>query len=135
MTPAQIAKANLFSNKVYYGNFSRVGTAANGNVSYTGIGFKPGSLIMTYGQNPGQRQWGMTIWGNDISGVPSPSRGGFCWTSQYYPTDQIALDSNGNWTNVIIGSLSSLDSDGFTITWSKIGSPTHTLLCYYFAIP
>lgn len=109
-------------------------TAAGGNVSYTGVGFQPTSIIVFYyitdtktsgwgmvdsSKNTGQfRMVGDT--GNYRGNNDSAGGGGFFI---FASTGAADVDQYAG--------LSSFDSDGFTLTWSKRGSPTGTLNLYF----
>jgi len=109
---------------------SRDLTAASGNVSYTGIGFTPSAIISMAGL------------GADITsiGVSDSAKGGLLmaggptWatnTGAVGATLGLYSTSGGNYQT---WNVYSYDADGFTLTWSKTGSPTGTLyisfLCF-----
>ena len=108
---------------------SRVLTAAAGDVVYTGVGFKPTSIICF----------------SMVNGVNKPLTMGFADSARNttvimkmatdnfnnFTTLIYAITSAGNYQTAIVKSY---DDDGFTLTWTKTGSPEGTLelkfLCF-----
>lgn len=96
-------------------------TAASGDVAYTGVGFKP-SLIIFQGA---------------VHTHLVPGWGVVDATSKHF----VSYDNVGNcyragtdWAFLIIGGpnyqgaiLKTFDADGFTLTWTKSGSPSGTI--------
>lgn len=105
-------------------------TAATGNVSYTGIGFQPTSLRLLACIVGG-------LIGSD--GFADSARTAYCvgrYGTSGLQTSQVALayvdvDAANNKQTCVVASY---DADGFTLTWTKTGSPTGTLvlnfICY-----
>jgi hypothetical protein len=107
--------------------FTRVLSAANNSVAYTGVGFKPSSIICTGGITSNS-SYSMPM------GIVDSARSG---SSLAYFNSGNALtfasfidviDSAG--TNEVIADVSSFDSDGFTLAWSKSNSPVGTATFY-----
>ena len=107
--------------------FDRAGDAASGNVSYTTNG-KPVAIIF--------------LSHNTVSGVEASI--GLCDSAlnQYcqenlggvtLPISNVAVSFNdaGAGTDLQRGVVSSMDSNGFTITWTKTGSPGAELLTIF----
>lgn len=104
-------------------NFSRALNAASGDVSYTGIGFKPtvaificnldGQESISVGYDDGTAHACTAIYGN----TGTYSTGGAIY----------AVNSAG--TAYQLGYVKSWDSDGFTITWLLFGSTAGTINC------
>lgn len=109
---------------------SRDLTAAGGQVSYTGVGFTPSAIISLAGL------------GADITsiGVADSAKGGLLLSGgPTWATNTGTVGANlglystsgGNYQT---WNVYSYDADGFTLTWSKSGSPTGTLyisfLCF-----
>lgn len=128
--------SNYFTNrgigggaKVKTGSFTRDMTLASGSQSITGVGFKPQVVIFVGGVASTSQS---TIGFDDAS----------THASNYYDlvnaaetadfTDSINVDTSA--ANYYSGHLSSLDSDGFTISWTKVNSPTGTMTVKYLAI-
>lgn len=129
-TPKALADAGVntrLSSKII--TSSRDMTAATGSVAYTGVGFVPTSIHAIY----------------YISGTLTVGHG-FCdsaRTGHSVGTDATAWNSRGGaqiinaftgTTNSQQATVSSFDADGFTLSWTKGGTPTGTLalafLCY-----
>jgi len=109
------------------GTFTRSMTAAGGDVSITGVGFKPSVVILL----SCLALTSMSIGFDDATNhhcILNYASG----NNQYYTTKSIMLRySIGNYQSSL---LKSLDSDGFTITWAKTGSPTGTGIIHYLAL-
>lgn len=107
--------------------FTRDLTAASGDVSYTGIGFTP-SRILFIGGISDSISWG----------VDSITEKNCC---NIYLGAAISVSNNysiiartsasSNYQRAVV---SSFDSDGFTLTWTKNNSPTGTATWQYFAM-
>lgn len=102
--------------------FTRDMTAASGTQAVTGVGFRPRAIIFLAGQDGQARaSWGF------YDGATSQGLGPGGSASQFV--------SDGPWCILIATTISvteqqaavtSLDADGFTLTWLKTGSPTGT---------
>lgn len=107
-------------------SFTRVVSAGDGNVAYTGIGFRPKFVQFVYamdntisfgqgwidGTNQSFRKNNRAGVADDIS------------ISQGFAISITTLDG-GN--TIQSASFVSFDSDGFTLDWAESGSPTGTL--------
>lgn len=106
---------------------TRVLSAANGNVSYTGVGFKPtvvefiagisGSTVghrTPYGFDDGTHHFSTT----ELLGATNSQ------TFQNIVSLLIGDDAAGG--NFASAAIASMDVDGFTLTWTKNGTPTAT---------
>jgi len=117
---AWIKSGGLLSSKIIA--LTRAMNAASGNVAYTGVGFQPRALIVfgtvmdSFGAS-----WGM----GDVTLAEMNLR-------QYNNTP--TLDASNRFISFeqslgVTGQeafLDTLDADGFTLTWAKIGTPTGT---------
>ncbi len=107
------------------GLFTRDMTAATGNVSYTGVGFKPAGLFFFGGISATLTH---TIGAHFLT---------FTGSLAYYANNTVNLDNNYGIALHVDGvnhqkaGISTLDSDGFTLTWTKTASPTGTATIYY----
>lgn len=122
----------LLANQ-HVGSFTRDLTAASGDVSYTGVGFTP-SHIDFHG-----------VVGNNVAsshGFSQPDKSGTgIFTNEAIPQGGINTDAGANSVLTLVSAanafqtaiIKSYDSDGFTLTWSKINSPTGTALIAYKA--
>jgi hypothetical protein len=108
---------------------SRDGTAASGDVSYTGVGFQPTSIQAIMSVND-------TTYSSN--GYADSARSSYCvctaaankfWTQQQL----IKYTDINNWGQYAV--VKSYDVDGFTLTWTKGGTPPAgtliiTFICY-----
>jgi hypothetical protein len=105
-------------------------TTDSGDVAYTGVGFKPSAILA-------------------FAGMPSENTPvfGFADASSKinmpYNANTTSWDINTSWFFVVLAGSSSnyqgaviktLDADGFTLTWTKVGSPTGTALLGFLPI-
>ena len=129
-TVAEIKTLLGASAEVDTGTFSRDLSLATGNIGYTGVGFQPIGLIFMYAKSGANFESGVGF-----------SDGTNDYSTMYYGGSG-AINANAIYWNdtfggllVYTGDVNSLDSDGFTIAWTKLtGSPTGTLDCRYIAI-
>jgi hypothetical protein len=115
-------------------NETRAGAAASGDVSYTGAGFSPNGALIFGHNSEGDDEifWGLfddaasdfvlqfkdTTGTHDMEIVPN----------------RLASATDGAASQV--GVLKSVDADGITMTWSKVGSGTAcAFMIYYFGSP
>ena len=111
------------------GTFTRA--PGSGDISYTGVGFKPSVIIFLMGIAAGNI---MSSIGFDNGTSP------YCLANYHNVTAEqwiaslkaiYSLESGSNTTEAFVKSL---DSDGFTLTWTAYGSPTTTMAVYYLAL-
>jgi hypothetical protein len=117
-----------FAKGFYVGSTTRVMTAGAGTVAYTGVGFKPSAIIVLMSGALGTGDWsaGFTDGTTQscIAGLASAS-GNVTSGASTLVFEYQSAGVNQQAT------LQSLDSDGFTLSWAKNGSPTGTAyLCY-----
>lgn len=116
------------------GSFSRDMSTASSSQAITGVGFAPTALIFfavtdgakvaSWGFGKNATSGSVCIFHNDIAAADT--------FSLYSGSGAIMhVVSAGN---CYVGVLSSLNSDGFTIGWTKVGSPTGTLVTTYLAL-
>jgi len=111
------------------GSFTRDVSTASGNQSVTGVGFKPKAVIFMgtniSGANNTMGGWGYGD-GTTLGGIET-NLGGF------FSGNAAAGDNISNYS--VITAIASFDSDGFTVSWTKVGSPTSsTGTIYYLAL-
>ena len=111
------------------GNFSRDISAAAGTQTIIGVGFKPSavSFIMGMINTPTGASGFMDSTGNQ--GNVEYKQGGLYQTSSAY----CLIGRNPALGDYSYGSFFSMNSDGFTISWTKAGSPTGMLDITYMA--
>lgn len=94
-------------------------TAASGSVSYTGYGFKPSCIIFFSCISFGVlASWGIVdmiktamVISHDYANV---------YVGETNPVIEIAESG----TQMQIGYLTAFDADGFTLSWTKLGTPS-----------
>lgn len=106
---------------------TRLMTAASGDVAYTGIGFKP-SVIIAFANIDASvyRCFGLCDSSKASSALYAYSSSALADFNGLF-----AVSDGVNWAQNAI--VKSFDDDGFTLTWTKIGSPSGsadlTFLC------
>ena len=112
--------------KIKVDTFDRDTAVASGTQVITGVGFKPSYIVLNAGQN-GTTKYSM---GYDDGTTK------FCWHNQgasgtvwERAAELVRVDTTG--VNYYHGHIQSFDSDGFTIVWTKTGSPTGTATCHF----
>lgn len=118
----------LATNHYKMGSFTRVLNAQDGNVSYTGVGFKPSALIII-GSISGTKYF--TV------GLTSAIAGGvifvFLSDSNYGLVANRCVEFHSG-AAAEGASLASFDNDGFTLAWANdAGGINATGSCYYLA--
>lgn len=111
-------------------NFNYNLTNASGNQSYHGFGFMPRAVIIVAGLDGAKAaSWGFS------DGLRHLNLESEAITA----TDQIGMDG-ANILNLLQAAgasqkafVKSFDSDGFTLSWTKTGSPTGTVSLYCLA--
>lgn len=110
------------------GSLTRAMDASSGDVSYTGVGFKPSHIIFIGSSADG----GLSVGMDD-----GTNRGAIYWfaASTSFANASIIcialVDKDGGSQSAVVKSM---DSDGFTITWTKDSSPgSQTGAVYYMA--
>jgi hypothetical protein len=117
------------------GTFIRDSGSATGTVAYTGIGFKPSAIIFL-----------ATITGlpSESVGFTNATEGYSLWIDNTYGTGGggyanaiyfLRLQAgNGNYQ---LADISTMDADGFTLSWTRTvvgtGTPTTNISVYYMA--
>jgi hypothetical protein len=111
--------------RVKIGSFTRDTSLASGDVSYTGIGFTPTAIMfMSYES----AQYFGTGFDDGTTHAQVFSNNGTM--SRAAASSIFFGDSGSNYSSAFIKSF---DADGFTLTYSKTGSPTGTGYVEYMA--
>lgn len=100
-------------------------TAATGDVSYTGVGFTPTALI-GFAKNGASASWGAVDSAKTGDGVNYKTGTGYYGhsTDGYGANLLFVIDMGSG--NFQTATVKTYDADGFTLTWTKTGSPTGT---------
>lgn len=126
--------ANLYATldarpHIYCGSFTRDISLASGTQAITGVGFTPKALIFITLEN------GTTKFSFGIS--DAGASGGFFDLQSFAPdawgvhNALVTVVTSG--ADSYSGVLSSFDVDGFTVSWTKTGTPTGTVTIRYLA--
>jgi hypothetical protein len=113
---------------VKVGTFTRDLTADSGDVSYSGVGFKPSAIIFlasksnVFAASVGISQGAGVNYLIYFRGSPYISS---------YNDACVMLTENA--TDTQYAEVKTLDADGFTLTWTKANSPTGTGTIFYLA--
>lgn len=123
-----------YSDTRHYGaSFTRDTSLASGTQAITGVGFAPKAVIIIAAESniAGEVSVGFDtgIGGQDFCVTDYSNITAGAW---YLVEDSIydASSAGGSYA----GTISTLGSDGFTVTWTKSGSPTGTLTIAYLAL-
>lgn len=105
-------------------------TASSGNVSYTGVGFTPTSILcLSAIHTTFAFSVSMSDSAKTTGNITAQSASAMRVYDQYLCLLYGATDADFQG-----GVISTYDADGFTITWTKAGSPTGTgslkFLCF-----
>ena len=103
--------------RVKIGTITRGMSSDSGDVSYTGVGFKPTNILflaqvasasISTGMDDGTNRYALTTWGT---------------TPTYSTSSVLSISMIEDGTKMQTGIVKTLDADGFTITWKRTGTP------------
>lgn len=137
-TDTEIFATKFFTGSLttQIGSFSRDTTIASGTQAVTGVGFKPRAIIFFACQDgSGEASFGFsdinltgTSGENGVVNSRTATSPGTFFSNA---ASIYAFESAGN---TYSGSIDTLDDDGFTITWTRVGTPSGTLEVTYLAL-
>lgn len=118
--------------RFYVGSFTYDISTASGTQAITGVGFTPVAVIFIGSVN---LIAGQATWGFDTLTGRQGMYDNFVRTADSYGLDSLKsiVVMNTGVPVYVEGQISAFGADGFTITWTKTGSPTGTLTCRYLA--
>lgn len=123
------------TKRIKTGVFTRDMTAASGNQAVTGVGFTPKYvLFLSSVSATSKMSIGLDVGGSVGAGGQGSIQDNSGSIADTYAVDlvySIGLNEGAGITQ--IGRVSSFDSDGFTISWTKAGSPTGNAAIRYYA--
>lgn len=125
------ASANpSWGDNVAIGSFTR-DVSLTADQAVTGVGFKPKLVIFVGSVNASNKSCigASNVTANGCMFTPAAGVAGNYSTATTACIAAVTDSSNNN-----LGVLLSLDSDGFTIDWTKTGTPTGTLTCFWIAL-
>lgn len=111
--------ARLAQGQFKIGTFTRAMTAASEDVSYTGVGFKPNNIIflshstagsIAVGMDNGTARYAVTTWGKTVP--------------YYSNTAVLSVSMIQSGTQMQTALVKTFDADGFTLTWTRTGTPS-----------
>lgn len=103
-------------------------TAATGTVAYTGVGFRPSKVIA----------FGAVLFSIGSFGFGDSALAARCihntggGTTFYASVALMLFETASN--NYQVAGISSYDSDGFTLSWTKVNTPTGTASLYFLCL-
>lgn len=121
-------------NRFKVGSFTRDTTVASGTQAVTGIGFTPRvcTFFACCGGAVGTLSLGVD---NNSSQYAMFDRQTYVSDAYYYwTTSSIQYYDPAAGGKVYRGLVNSFDSDGFTIGWERLGTPSGTLTVIYLAV-
>lgn len=110
------------------GSFDR-DVSVTGTQAITGVGFKPRrvyAFLSLIGTGDGAMSWGMSV-GSAASRALLRNLG----TGDFAQSGSMLAAYQVDGSNIAIADMTSFDADGFTVTWSKTGTPTGTARISY----
>ena len=115
---------------VYVSSFSRDVSTATGTQAVTGVGFTPTSIeVFAAIGGTVKASWGMSD-GTTDKCIYQNNNGGTDFISNQSQLIRVVTVDAGT---MYSGTLDSFDADGFTISWTKTGSPTGTVAGNFIA--
>jgi len=115
-----------FASGIKIGYFTYDLSTASGTQAITGVGFKPSHIIFIGGTGDANQ----TTIGID-NGTTKLCH--YLYTGSFYVNTNFSIASTPGASDYQTGLITTLGSDGFTLTWTKTGSPTGTLSLNYLA--
>jgi len=137
-TAGQFAKsAGAGANSLWAFSFSQAKlitstrdfTAASGDVAYTGVGFTP-KVIVAWVAQDNQVRASLGLWETSHATGTAIGQDGTNWQVE---TALLIHATQGAGTNQN-AILKTADADGFTLTWTKVGSPTGTVSLIFLCL-
>ncbi len=110
------------------GNFTRDLSVVSGTQAVTGVGFTPRFVIFTSNLGGGVI-WSVGFDNNSSTVMTIGDNSGGSLPSVTAASIAVGVDSS----NFQSGKLSAFGGDGFTITWTKVGTPTGTATMGFYA--
>ena len=114
--------------------FNRDMSLASGNQAITNVGFKPSSLIL-YASQPNVA--GTTCWGMHGGITSGNLRDQYLGVNGAYAINTVGavinIRKNAGDTDGYYGTIVSFDPLGFTIAWTRVGTPTGSFSLNYLA--
>lgn len=103
-------------------------TAASGDVAYTGVGFTPTSIMAIAAIATGST---VASWGFADSAKTAKAINTYVTATFDAEGSYLILLFQTNTSTFQYATVKSFDADGFTLTWTKAGSPTGTAVLQF----
>lgn len=118
------------------GTLTRDMTASSGDVAYTGVGFVPKAIIFCGAKASSASGFSMYMGLSDGSTETTLQQNADAPTQPYiYSTSTHSISMFESGTQYQIATTKSFDADGFTLTWTKGGTPSaNTVTICYMAM-
>lgn len=118
--------------QVFVGSFTRDTSTATGTQSVTGVGFVPRAIFFFGGENGVASE--MSIGFDDGTTRRSVADNNAVTASSYDTASTNSIYDIQSSGVSYAGVISTFDSDGFTISWTRTSTPTGTLTISYLAV-
>jgi len=108
-----------WASGVYIGSFTRAKDGASGDVAYTSVGFKPSVVLFMQTDGSNSEMWSV---GFDRAGTTRGYLAGINAAGIKLTGTIFSIRFVEAWpTKIQDGLIKTMDSDGFTITWTRTG--------------
>ncbi len=115
--------------RIKQGTFIRDTTTGSGNQGVTGVGFKPKAVVFISTINA-TSSWSVGLDDGSSSGsIVSIAESS---PDQVNPVPGVSIYAFST-AGTYAGTITTLDSDGFTIAWTKASTQSGTIIVYYLA--
>lgn len=114
-------------------HFTRDVSLASGNQAITGVGFQPRAILFfTSILGSARNSWGFDT--GVANGAKAITDNTNIAAGTFTAATNFSISLQTNVTDQYSGKIASFDSDGFTVAWTKSGSPTGTATIMFLAI-
>ena len=116
----------------FVGQFTRDTSTATGTQAVTGVGFTPKAVFFLSAQDGAAGE--MSVGYDDGTSSQAVRDDNGELTDTWTGSASFSINDNQSTGNVYTGEITTLGTDGFTITWTRTGTPTGTLSVNYLAM-
>ena len=113
------------------GTFSRDTSLASGTQQIPGVGFSPSLVLFVMGDTGGTNRFSIGLDDGTVHACISDRYAGD--VDKYFLQNSYSINDQQSISDSYGGKITSLDADGFTITWNKGNGTTGTLSTLYLA--
>lgn len=119
------------TTRLYVGTTTRDTDTATGTQAVTGVGFQPQAVFFIAGtQSEDEMSFGFD---DGTTATSASTSDGDAGNNNWAMMATVSINDVEATSTYYRGNIDSLDSDGFTISWTKTGSPTGTIAIYFLA--